>query len=90
MRKILIKRVFLVDDNHNRIIIPQDFMGSISDTDILNTFYEIGRDVWIGNNLYHITHQNGQVRHLRYEVNTVIQYVPSWYNLLFSRLAGIR
>ena len=91
MKKIQIKRVFLVSENHERnIIVNEDFLGSLSDQVILDALYTAGKDIWIGNQMYHITQQNGQIRHLRYEVVPITQYIPSWYNLIIQRLAGIR
>ena len=90
MRKVTIKRVFLVDEAYPRtIVLDKDYFGTLSDEAILSSLCETGKDVWIGHNLYHIVKANGQIRHLRYEVVTVTQYVPSWYNNLFLRLAGL-
>ena len=86
MKKTQIKRVFLMDGNTIRMVIPQDFLSTLSNEAILGAFYEVGRTVWIGHNLYHIVHQDGMIRHLRYEVSTVTQYEKSWYNLLIDTI----
>lgn len=84
MKKVTIKRVFLVDDDHNYLIIPQDFFGTLSDEAILCAIHQRGKDEWIGNNLYRIIHQNGVIHHWRYEVATITQYEKSWYNYLID------
>ena len=89
MKKIQIKRVFLVDEAHNYMVLPQDYIGTLTDAAILDSLYQLGRDVWIGNELYHIVHQDGQIRHLRYEVTLVTQYEKSWYNLLLDAVRRI-
>jgi len=89
VKKIQIKRVFLVDEAHNYMVLPQDYIGTLTDAAILDSLYQLGRDVWIGNELYHIVHQDGQIRHLRYEVTLVTQYEKSWYNLLLDAVRRI-
>ena len=85
MRKIIIKRVFLIDEDHQQMmILSQDFIGTLPDQAILDALFEIGKDVWIGNSMYHLVRQNGQIHHLRYEVHTVTQYEKSWYNIIFD------
>ena len=72
MRKMKIKRVFLVDDmTGNSFIYGQEFFGTLSDYAILCAIHEIGKTVWIGRDLYHIVHMNGQIRRLRYEIHTL-------------------
>jgi len=89
MRKTVIKRVFLTDGTPNQILIPQDFIGSLSNEAILDALFQVGKDIWIGNEMYHMVHQDGMVRHWRYEVYTVIQYEKSWYDHLIDAVKRI-
>lgn len=72
MKKTKIKRVFLIADESSRaFVLAQDFLASIPDKAILDSLYTIGRDVWIGETLYHIIRQDGMVRRMRYEIVTL-------------------
>lgn len=84
MKKIQIKRVCLVSPTGEHMDFAQDFIGTLSDNDILSIFYEVGKTLWIGDNLYKIQHGEGIVRHYRYEVYPVTQYVKSWYDTLLD------
>lgn len=82
MKNKKIKRVFLVDDTTNSFIIyHQDFLGTTSDEDILNSLYEVGKTIWFGTNLYHIIQQNGQVLYLRYEIRYIKTHSNFFYKL---------
>lgn len=90
MRKTIIKRVFLISEDHQQtMVLPQDFIGTLPDQAILDALFEIGKDVWIGANMYHIVHQNGMIRHMRYEVATVTQYEKSWYDYLLDAVRRV-
>ena len=89
MKKIQIKRVFLVDEANNCLIIPQDFLATLSNDVILGALYQPPRDIWIGNSLYHTIHQNGMIRHWRYEVVLVTEHEKSWYNHLIDAVRRI-
>lgn len=85
MKRNKIKRVFLISEDHKEIaVIPQDFLGTLSDEAILDGLYTVGCDVWIGNTMYHISHQGGMIRHLRYEVVPVVQYEKTWFDYLLD------
>ena len=84
MRKTMIKRVFLVGEDQQTIILSQDFIGTLSDDAILDALYEVGKNVWIGSNLYHIVYQDNMVRHLRYEIVPVVQYEKTWFDYLLD------
>ncbi len=88
MKKTKIKRVFLVGKGEHNIMLEQEYFYTLSDKAILDSLYERGKTVWIGDNLYHIVN-DGQIHYLRYEVAPVTIYEPSWYNNLFLRLAGV-
>lgn len=89
MRKTQIKRVCLVSPTGERMYFAQDFFGSLSDNTILSVFYEIGKTVWIGNTLYKLQHEQGVIRHYRYEVYPVTQYTKSWCDWLLDAVRRI-
>lgn len=89
MKKIQIKRVCLVSPTGERMDFAQDFIGTLSDDDILSVFHEIGKTTWIGSNLYKIQYDEGVIRHYRYEVYQVAQYIKSWYDTLLDAVRRI-
>lgn len=89
MKKIQIKRVCLVSPTGERMDFAQDFIGTLSDEAVLGTFHEIGKTIWIGESLYKIQRNEGIIRHYRYEVYPVTQYVKSWYNVLLDAVRRI-
>ena len=67
-----VKRVALVHSSGEFAILHGDFPYSARDIDILNTLYEVGKNVWIGKELYRITEDfNGCRCYFRYEIFTV-------------------
>lgn len=90
MRKVLIKRVCLINGDTNQSdYITQDFLPTLSDKTILCSFYEVGKHVWQGHNMYKVVQRaDGTTRYDRYEVFVVTQYVPSWYNNLIRKVRG--
>lgn len=70
MKKI--KRVALVHSSGVFYILHGDFPHSARTIDILNTLYEIGKNEWIGRDLYKVfVDGNGCKAYLRYEVYSV-------------------
>lgn len=89
MRKIEVKRVFLVDEAHEvSLLVAPDF-SPLPDQEILGALFEIGKDVWVGDTMYHMVRQNGQARLLRYEIRVITQYEKSWYNMILDVLRRI-
>ena len=67
-----IKRVALVHSSGEFCILHGDFPHSARTIDILNTLYEIGKNEWIGRDLYKVlVDGNGCKAYLRYEVYSV-------------------
>jgi hypothetical protein len=89
MKKIQLKRVCLVSPEGERMDFAQDFFPTLPDIAILGLFHELGKTVWIGDNLYKIQQEQGIVRHYRYEVYHVTQYTKSWYDLLLDAVRRI-
>lgn len=68
MKKI-IKRVLLVHSSGDYATFTEEYPGSARDIDILNTLYEVGKNVWYGNELYKVVvDTNGNRAYFRYEV----------------------
>ena len=89
MRKIEVKRVFLVDETHEvSLLVAPDF-SPLPDREILGALFETGKDVWVGDTMYHMVRQNGQARLLRYKIRVVTQYEKSWYNMVLDALRRI-
>lgn len=70
MKKI--KRVALVHSSGVVAYFAEEYPAFVRDIDILNTLYEVGKNVWYGNELYKISinPNNGTRRYYRYEVYT--------------------
>ena len=71
MKKI-IKRVALVHSSGARAFFVEEYPYSAKDIDILNTLYEIGKNVWFGNQLYKVVvDAEGRQAYFKYEVYKV-------------------
>ena len=70
MKKI--KRVALVHSSGEIAYFTEEYPAFVRDIDILNTLYEVGKNVWFGNELYKVfTDSSGNHCFFRYEVFTV-------------------
>lgn len=70
MKKI--KRVALVHSSGAVAYFTEEYPAFVRDIDILNMLYEVGKNVWYGNELYKIGIDScGNWRYYRYEVYTV-------------------
>ncbi len=64
-----IKRVALVHSSGSIAYFVEEYPYSARDIDILNTLYEIGKNVWIGNELYKIVRDyNGRIVYFKYKI----------------------
>lgn len=71
MRK-KIKRVALVHSSGDYAIFAEEYPYSARDIDILNMLYEVGKNVWCGNELYKVHIDScGNRCYFHYEVFTV-------------------
>ena len=67
-----IKRVALVHSSGFTAYFAEEYPYSARDIDILNTLYEVGKNVWYGNELYKVcVDSRGNRCFFRYEVFTV-------------------
>ena len=67
-----IKRVLLVHSSGDYATFTEEYPAFVRDIDILNLLYEVGKNVWYGNELYKVvTDSHGNICYLRYEVITV-------------------
>lgn len=67
-----IKRVMLTHSSGARAYFTEEYPASARDCDILNTLYEVGKNVFLGNELYKIvTDPNGCRAFFRYEIYKV-------------------
>lgn len=67
-----IKRVMLVHSSGARAYFTEEYPASANDRDILNTLYEVGKNVFFGDELYKIiTDSNGCNAFFRYEIYKV-------------------
>lgn len=67
-----IKRVALVHPSGAIAYFTEEYPHSARDIDILNTLYEIGKNVWINQNLYKISlDSNGCQIYLQYKIYKV-------------------
>ena len=67
-----IKRVALVHCSGTVAYFAEEYPYSARDIDILNTIYEIGKNVWIGNELYKIMRDyNGCISYFKYKIYVV-------------------
>ena len=67
-----IKRVALVHSSGAIAYFTEEYPSSARDIDILNILYEVGKNVWYGNELYKVyTDSCGNRCYYRYEVYTV-------------------
>ena len=67
-----VKRVMLVHSSGDKAYFVEEYPYSARDCDILNTLYEVGKNVWIGDKLYKIMRDyNGCIAYFKYEVYTV-------------------
>lgn len=70
MKKI--KRVALVHVSGSVAYFAEEYPAFVRDIDILNMLYEVGKNVWLGNELYKICVDScGNRCYYRYEVYTV-------------------
>ena len=70
MKKI--KRVALVHSSGFTAYFTEEYPHNARDIDILNTLYEVGKNVWIGKELYRIIEDSNGCRcYFRYEVYKV-------------------
>lgn len=70
MKKI--KRVALVHSSGATAYFTEEYPSSARDIDILNMLYEVGKNVWYGNELYKVcVDSRGNCCYFRYEVFTV-------------------
>ena len=64
-----IKRVALVHSSGSVAYFVEEYPYSARDIDILNTLYEIGKNVWIDNELYKIMRDyNGRIIYFKYKI----------------------
>lgn len=75
MKKIKVKRVCLVSPSGLRMDLAQDFLASLPDWTILAALHEVGKTVWIGDDLYKLQRDDGIIRHYKYEVYTIIRRI---------------
>lgn len=69
---MIVKRVAIVHSSGAFAILDQEFPHWTRNIDILNTLYEVGKNTWIGNDLYKIvTDVNGYVCYFKYEIYKV-------------------
>ena len=67
-----IKRVALVHSSGVTAYFTEEYPASARNIDILNTLYEVGKNVWFGNELYKVfTDSSGNRCYFRYEIFTV-------------------
>ena len=90
MKAIKIKRVCLFNaDTEQYSYMEQDFLPTLDDFAILNYIFEYGKHVWKGHTMYKVVvRSDGTTRFDGYEVFTVTQYVPSWYDNLRRKVRG--
>ena len=66
---MIVKRVAIVHSSGAFAMLDQEFPHWARNIDILNTLYEVGKNTWIGNDLYKIvTDANGCVCYFKYEI----------------------
>lgn len=67
-----IKRVLLVSSSGEYATFAEEYPAFVRDIDILKLLYEVGKNVWYGNELYKVvTDRYGNICYLHYEVITV-------------------
>lgn len=68
-----IKRVALVHSSGAIAYFVEEYPYDASDRDILNTIYQVGKNVWIGNGLYKIVRDyNGCICYFQYKIYKTI------------------
>ena len=66
---MIVKRVAIVHSSGAFAMLDQEFPHWVRNIDILNTLYEVGKNTWIGNDLYKIvTDSNEYVCYFKYEI----------------------
>lgn len=66
-----IKRVALVHSSGFMAFFTENYPASARDIDILNTLYEVGKNVWYGKSLYRILYDaDGHPAYFKYEIYT--------------------
>jgi hypothetical protein len=75
MKKRKYKRVCLVNLSTGAIaVLDTEYIHTLSDDAILDSLYEVGKNVWIGTELFKVyTDYRGFPIYLRYEVSTIIE-----------------
>lgn len=64
-----IKRVMLVHSSGAYAIFAEEYPAFVRDIDILNMLYEVGKNVWYGNELYKVCVDScGNRAYFRYEI----------------------
>ena len=64
-----IKRVALVCSSGDYALFAEEYPASARDIDILNMLYEVGKNVWYGNELYKVVvDARGNWTYYRYEI----------------------
>lgn len=86
MKKILIKRLIYSDGKGNTIIGAEEYDGALSNANILNATYQVGKHMWIGKTLWFM---RAGVPTYRVTVGSFYQYQKRWYEKMLDAVRRI-